>query len=45
VSVLLEVNGGARLRVRTATARRVKPSEQLVREVEALCGSGSVVLK
>jgi DNA polymerase-3 subunit alpha len=45
VSLLVEVNGGARLRVRTATARRVKPSDQLVRDVEALCGAGTVVLK
>jgi DNA polymerase-3 subunit alpha len=45
VSLLVEVNGSARLRVRTATARRIKPSDQLVREVEALCGAGTVVLK
>ncbi len=45
VSFLVEVNGRARLRVRTATAHRVKPSDQLVREVEALCGAGTVVLK
>jgi hypothetical protein len=45
VSFLVEVNGSARLRVRTATARRIKPSDQLVREVEALCGAGTVVLK
>ncbi len=45
VSFLVELNGSSRLRVRTATARRIKPSDQLVREVEALCGAGTVVLK
>ncbi len=45
VSLLVELNGSSRLRVRTATARRIKPSDQLVREVEALCGAGTVVLK
>jgi DNA polymerase-3 subunit alpha len=45
VSFLVEVNGRARLRVRTATAHRVKPSDQLVRDVEAVCGAGTVILK
>jgi DNA polymerase-3 subunit alpha len=46
VSVVMDVNGSQRpLRVRTDTARRVTPSEHLVRDVEALCGSGTVVLK
>jgi DNA polymerase III subunit alpha len=45
VSVIVEVNGGRALRVRAATARRIKPSDLFVRDVEAVCGSGSVVLK
>jgi hypothetical protein len=45
VSVIVEVNGGQNLRVRAGTARRIKPSDLFVREVEAVCGSGSVVLK
>jgi DNA polymerase-3 subunit alpha len=46
VSLLVDVNGGPRtLRVRAATARRIRPSEHFVRDVEALCGAGSVVLK
>ncbi|MEO7191536.1 MAG: DNA polymerase III subunit alpha [Vicinamibacterales bacterium] len=46
VSVIVQVNGGAALlRVRVATARRVKPNETFVRDVEAVCGTGSVVLK
>jgi DNA polymerase-3 subunit alpha len=45
VSVIVEVNGSSRLRVRAATARRIKPSESFVRDVEAVCGAGTVVLK
>jgi DNA polymerase-3 subunit alpha len=45
VSVVIELNGGRPLRVRTATARRIRPSETFVRDVEAVCGAGSVVLK
>ncbi|HKW03288.1 MAG TPA: DNA polymerase III subunit alpha [Vicinamibacterales bacterium] len=45
VSLLVEINGGQPLLVRAGTARRIKPSDLFVREVEALCGSGSVVLK
>jgi DNA polymerase-3 subunit alpha len=50
VSVLVDLNGevtgsSRRVRVRAATARRIKPSEQLVRDVEAVCGKGAVVLK
>lgn len=33
------------LRVRAATARRIRPSDGFVREVEAVCGTGTVVLK
>ena len=45
VSLLVEVNGGQPLLVRAGTARRIKPSDLFVREVEAVCGLGSVVLK
>ena len=46
VSFVVEVNGGKdHLRVRAATARRIRPSDLFVRDVEALCGSGSVMLK
>jgi DNA polymerase III subunit alpha len=46
VSFVVEVNGGTEhLLVRAATARRIKPSDHFVRDVEALCGSGSVMLK
>ena len=45
VSVVVEVNGGARLRVRAATARRISPSDSFVKDVEAVCGTGTVVLK
>jgi DNA polymerase-3 subunit alpha len=46
VSVVVEVrNGGAPMRVRAATARRIKPSDLFVRDVEAVCGAGSVMLK
>jgi len=33
------------MRVRAATARRIKPSDLFVRDVEAVCGAGSVMLK
>jgi len=46
VSFVVHVNGsGPALRVRAATARRIKPTDHFVREVEAVCGPGSVVLK
>ncbi|HUL73912.1 MAG TPA: DNA polymerase III subunit alpha [Vicinamibacterales bacterium] len=45
VSLVVEVNGGQAMRVRAGTARRIKPSELFVRDVEAVCGTGSVVLK
>ena len=46
VSLIVGMNGrGPHLRTRVATARRIRPSDQFVRDVEALCGSGAVVLK
>jgi DNA polymerase-3 subunit alpha len=46
VSVVVEVDGPeAGLRVRAATARRIKPSDLFVRDVEAVCGAGAVLLK
>ena len=36
---------GHRRSGRAGTARRIKPSDLFVREVEAVCGLGSVVLK
>jgi DNA polymerase-3 subunit alpha len=46
VSVIVETSGGPHpLRVRAATARRIKPSDLFVRDVEAVCGSGTVLLK
>ena len=45
VSVVVELNWEAAVRVRAATARRIKPSDLFVRDVEAVCGAGSVVLK
>jgi DNA polymerase-3 subunit alpha len=46
VSFIVRVNGdGTPLRVRAATARRIRPSDTFVRDVEALCGAGSVLLK
>src|SRR3954454_11256450 len=42
----LDVRGPAKpLRVRADVAQRVRPSEQLVEEVEQLCGTGSVELR
>ncbi len=46
VSVVVDVKSdAASLRVRAATARRIRPSDTFVREAEAVCGAGSVVLK
>lgn len=46
VSFIMHVNGtGPKLRVRAATARRIRPSDHFVRDVEAVCGAGSVTLK
>jgi DNA polymerase-3 subunit alpha len=46
VSLIVNVHGaGHGLRVRTATARRIRPSDGFVRDVEAVCGAGAVVLK
>jgi DNA polymerase-3 subunit alpha len=46
VSVIVSVKGGAGgFRVRARTARRIRPTDGFVRDVEALCGAGSVVLK
>ena len=46
LSLVVDVNGrGPHLRTRVATARRIRPSDQFVRDVEALCGAGAVVLK
>jgi DNA polymerase-3 subunit alpha len=45
VSFVVDVNGaGPHLRVRTATARRIRPSDHFVRDVEAVCGAGTVQL-
>jgi DNA polymerase-3 subunit alpha len=45
VSVLVELNGDRHLRVRAGTARRNRPSDHFVKDVEAVCGAGSVILK
>jgi DNA polymerase-3 subunit alpha len=46
VSFVVQVNGGGpTLRVRTATARRIRPTDHCVREIEAVCGPGSVQLR
>jgi hypothetical protein len=45
VSFVVEVAGGRPMRVRAGTARRIRPSEHFVREVESLCGPGSVRLR
>jgi len=46
VSLVVEVNGGPRrLRVRTVSAHRIKPSDRFVKDVETLCGQGSVTLR
>src|SRR4029453_18237221 len=45
VSVVVEINGGPTLlRVRAATARRIRPSDHFIRDVEALCGRGARTL-
>jgi hypothetical protein len=43
--VLVELNGDRHLRVRAGTARRIRPSDHFVKDVEAVCGAGSVILK
>jgi hypothetical protein len=45
VSVVVELNGSRNMRVRAVTARRIRPSEEFIRAVEAVCGTGSVVMK
>jgi DNA polymerase-3 subunit alpha len=46
VSFVVEVPGAERpLRVRAATARRIRPSDMFVRDVEAVCGAGSVTMR
>jgi len=45
VSVVVELNGTRHLRVRAGTAHRIRPSDEFIRAVEALCGAGSVVVK
>jgi hypothetical protein len=45
VSFVVEVAGGKPIRVRAATARRIQPSEHFVKDVESLCGPGSVRLR
>jgi DNA polymerase-3 subunit alpha len=45
IAVLVDVNGNnAPLHVRIAIAHRVRPSERFVKDVEAICGAGSVTL-
>ena len=47
VTVVVEVKGeaAAPLRVHAATSHRIKPSDLFVRDVDAVCGAGAVVLK
>jgi len=45
VSVVVELNGSRHMRVKSVTARRIRPSAEFVRAVEAVCGTGSVVMK
>jgi DNA polymerase-3 subunit alpha len=46
VMFVIDLNGGKdHCRVRVGTARRIRPSEPFVRDVEAICGGQSVVLK
>ena len=46
VSFVMDLNGrGPHVRVWAGTARRIRPSDQFVRDVESVCGSGSVMLK
>ncbi len=43
VSLIVEANGS--MRVRIAVAHKIRPSDNFVRDVEAICGAGTVVLK
>ncbi len=46
VALCVDLPGGTGgLRVRTATSHRIRPSEGFVRDVEALCGPGTVHLR
>jgi DNA polymerase-3 subunit alpha len=46
VLFVVDMNGGAdHWLVRVATARRIKPSEPFIRDVQAICGDQSVLLK
>jgi DNA polymerase-3 subunit alpha len=45
VALVVEVNGRQGLRVRTAISQRVRPSDLFVRDVETICGAGSVSLR
>jgi hypothetical protein len=46
VSFVVEANGaGPHLRTRVMTARKIRPSDQFVRDVETVCGAGTVILK
>jgi hypothetical protein len=46
VSLEVDVQGNTRpLRVRADAGLRVKPSDKLVAELEAICGAGSVELR
>jgi DNA polymerase III subunit alpha len=44
VSFLVELNGSNPMRVRAATARRIRPSAQMIKDVEAVCGQGAIRL-
>ena len=45
LSFVVELNGQVGLRVRAVTARRVRPSDTFVKDVEAECGTGTVLLR
>ncbi|MFO7303442.1 MAG: DNA polymerase III subunit alpha [Acidobacteriota bacterium] len=45
VSLVVDVGLPKPVRVRAATARRIRPSDLFVKDVEAVCGAGAVVLK
>jgi DNA polymerase-3 subunit alpha len=46
VSFLVEIRGRqGPMRVRTATSQRVRPTDQFVRDVETVCGAGSVTMR
>src|SRR5690606_41821893 len=45
VSLVVEVGPPESMRVRMGTARRIKPSDLFVKDVEGVCGAGAVVLK